>query len=526
MYFIRYVRGVPLNKQSSIHIAGCGDLKIKDISFLPDPCPLPEQLKKRALVERERLIYAPFSGVGGIVYDKDAVYVELAGSHSHVKDDTGLVRQLLQTQETLDHKLEQSKLQFFRDSAPIKSQDVTQIFKEEKIIDGDRVRRKVIFNDAQTNNMENPDDDDSAQESDDETDIDFDKNNVNSNKREKGSTKNFQLDLNDEEDEEVVNDMEEEESEEESDKEIDEEENEDDNGDEDLLETESEDDNGDEEVLETENEEDMKEEEVEEFGEKINQTRKRKMVNTSNGKKIKLDPSTYDKRDEEVYHDLHINEDKEIKNKISEVLGLLNSHNLKKKISNKEHNNDMSQNESFDELSEDEEMDFDLKLESEEEYENEKEDKNDNEEDDKEENSIEDVKWKRNIAERAREAFLSRQQSNVNVMRLVYGVFDEKKVDLDEKTETNKGNEDVGGIFRVVEARERQKIEDRELKNQEESIFFSKEFPRNWLEDQNKALLVNRFVTGKWKESEDAEELLKLGNKLIYICTQYSKFIL
>ncbi len=62
-----------MNKDTSIHIPGCGDMKIKDVNFLPDPCPLPEHIKKRALVEKERLIYAPFSGVGGIVYDKDAV---------------------------------------------------------------------------------------------------------------------------------------------------------------------------------------------------------------------------------------------------------------------------------------------------------------------------------------------------------------------------------------------------------------------------------------------------------------------
>ncbi|XP_023726998.1 ribosome biogenesis protein BMS1 homolog, partial [Cryptotermes secundus] len=78
-----FVRGMALNKMSSIHIPGCGDLKIHDVSHLPDPCPLPDKLKKRSLVEKEKLIYAPFSGVGGIVYDKDAVYVELGGSHSH-----------------------------------------------------------------------------------------------------------------------------------------------------------------------------------------------------------------------------------------------------------------------------------------------------------------------------------------------------------------------------------------------------------------------------------------------------------
>lgn len=86
----RYVRGIPLNKETSVHIPGCGDMKIKDVTFLPDPCPLPERIKKRALVEKERLIYAPFSGVGGAVYDKDAAYVELGGSHSYKEHDTGL----------------------------------------------------------------------------------------------------------------------------------------------------------------------------------------------------------------------------------------------------------------------------------------------------------------------------------------------------------------------------------------------------------------------------------------------------
>ena len=53
-----------------------------DMDFLSDPCPLPSQEKKRSLNQRERLIYAPMSGVGGIVYDKDAVYIDLGGSHS------------------------------------------------------------------------------------------------------------------------------------------------------------------------------------------------------------------------------------------------------------------------------------------------------------------------------------------------------------------------------------------------------------------------------------------------------------
>ena len=63
-------------------MSGCGDFAIHDMSLLADPCPLPDQIKKRTLNEKERLIYGPMSGVGGIIYDKDAIYIELGGSHA------------------------------------------------------------------------------------------------------------------------------------------------------------------------------------------------------------------------------------------------------------------------------------------------------------------------------------------------------------------------------------------------------------------------------------------------------------
>lgn len=161
-------------------------MKIQDISYLPDPCPLPEQIKKRALIEKEKLIYAPFSGVGGIVYDKDAVYVELGGSHSYNKpsqDDDGddRVTDLKELKETFDMKREHSEIQIFTDRA-MKADDVEngtseeenneqhkqlcakntkeeleieglnslrtktiKELKEEKVVDCGRSRRKVIF---------------------------------------------------------------------------------------------------------------------------------------------------------------------------------------------------------------------------------------------------------------------------------------------------------------------------------------------------------------------------------------------
>lgn len=60
---------------------GVGDFQVTDINFLPDPCPLPDAQKKRALNEKERLLYAPMAGVGGLVYDKDAVYIDLPANH-------------------------------------------------------------------------------------------------------------------------------------------------------------------------------------------------------------------------------------------------------------------------------------------------------------------------------------------------------------------------------------------------------------------------------------------------------------
>lgn len=49
---------------------GCGDFSLSGVSLLPDPCPLPSKTKKRSLNDKEKLIYAPMGGVGGILYDK------------------------------------------------------------------------------------------------------------------------------------------------------------------------------------------------------------------------------------------------------------------------------------------------------------------------------------------------------------------------------------------------------------------------------------------------------------------------
>lgn len=51
-------------------LTGVGDFQVKEIRKLSDPCPLPEKDKKRSLNEKEKLLYAPMCGVGGVMYDK------------------------------------------------------------------------------------------------------------------------------------------------------------------------------------------------------------------------------------------------------------------------------------------------------------------------------------------------------------------------------------------------------------------------------------------------------------------------
>lgn len=123
-----YVRGVPLKKENMVHIAGLGDMKIEELNSLPDPCPLPSTEKKRNLLEKERLLYAPMSGVGGIVYDKDAVYIELQGSHSHKKavensEQQELVKSVIGKKETLDVQIENQEFRLFSDGDVIKSRE-------------------------------------------------------------------------------------------------------------------------------------------------------------------------------------------------------------------------------------------------------------------------------------------------------------------------------------------------------------------------------------------------------------------
>ena len=60
-----------------VHVAGVGDYSLASVTDLADPCPLPSAAKKKGLRDKEKLFYAPMSGLGDLLYDKDAVYINI-----------------------------------------------------------------------------------------------------------------------------------------------------------------------------------------------------------------------------------------------------------------------------------------------------------------------------------------------------------------------------------------------------------------------------------------------------------------
>ncbi|KAL4961937.1 GTPase BMS1 [Aspergillus stella-maris] len=93
-----YLRGTNFPAQGArVHVPGVGDLTVSGIEGLPDPCPTPfmdQQIQKttgkstkRRLGEKQKLLFAPMSDVGGVLVDKDAVYIDVKTSNFNNEDD-------------------------------------------------------------------------------------------------------------------------------------------------------------------------------------------------------------------------------------------------------------------------------------------------------------------------------------------------------------------------------------------------------------------------------------------------------
>ncbi|RMZ82512.1 hypothetical protein DV737_g1977, partial [Chaetothyriales sp. CBS 132003] len=64
-----YLRGTNFPALNArVHVPGVGDLTVSEIEALPDP---------RRLGEKQKVLFAPMSDVGGVLVDRDAVYIDL-----------------------------------------------------------------------------------------------------------------------------------------------------------------------------------------------------------------------------------------------------------------------------------------------------------------------------------------------------------------------------------------------------------------------------------------------------------------
>ena len=86
-----YLRGTNFPAEGSrVHVPGVGDLSVTMIEALPDPCPTPfmdqaiakasGKSGRRRLGEKQKVLFAPMSDVGGVLVDKDAVYIDVKTS--------------------------------------------------------------------------------------------------------------------------------------------------------------------------------------------------------------------------------------------------------------------------------------------------------------------------------------------------------------------------------------------------------------------------------------------------------------
>nr|XP_044614107.1 ribosome biogenesis protein BMS1 homolog isoform X2 [Equus asinus] len=494
-----YLRGAHLKNRSQIHMPGVGDFAVSDVSFLPDPCALPEQQKKRCLNEKEKLVYAPLSGVGGVLYDKDAVYVDLGGSHGFQESDEArptheLVQSLISTHSTIDAKMASSRVTLFSDSKPLGSEDIDNqglwMPKEEKQMDlkTGRVRRKAIFGDEEDESGDSDDEDDEEMSegdslenssSDDETEKEEDAEMADKEYMTGKGVKRQRLEEM-EEDVEVdlpafadSDDDLERSSEEEEAGEADESSEEEDStseGERDILESKAAGEGSKAGLSDSLNPE-------------KSLTMKKAILTTSDSGHCTAEEAFASEDESEESSSLSTegedSENEEVtRKKIPESSQVVSGQKL-------------GLENLINETSDVEDL-----LREEESY--------------KEENKFPTetsgaLKWKEDLSRKAAEAFLRQQQATPNLRKLIYGTVTEDNEEDDDDT-----REELGGLFRVSQPA-------RECKHKADSLDCSRfhvEAPHDWDLEEVMNSIRDCFVTGKWEEDKDAAKILAEDEEL------------
>lgn len=124
-----------------------------------------------------------------------------------------------------------------------------------------------------------------------------------------------------------------------------------------------------------------------------------------------------------------------------------------------------------------------------------------------------DLKWKDNLAQKASEAFYERQTGKGNLRKLVYGPdLDEKNADLEKEEEDSEGDEELGGLFKIASDKRRASHSAHSTKDHLDCSRFAVDKMQDWTKPSVLDSIRDCFVTGKWKEDEDAEELLAMDD--------------
>ncbi|XP_054432829.1 ribosome biogenesis protein BMS1 homolog [Pteronotus mesoamericanus] len=497
-----YLRGAHLKNKSHIHMPGVGDFAVSDISYLPDPCALPEQQKKRCLNEKEKLVYAPLSGVGGVLYDKDAVYVDLGGSHGFQESDEArptheLVQSLISTHSTIDAKMASSRVTLFSDSRPLGSEDIDNQWlrmpKEEKQVDlkTGRVRRKAVFGgdeDDESGDSDTEDDkemsegDRSKNSSSDETEEEEDAemigkvymaDKVVKRPRLKEVEEDIEVDLPAfaDSDDDLERSSEDEEVEEAAE-------------------------SSEEESSSAEGEKDILEPKSIEKGSKPGVLQSNGLVDSLNLEKtMKKVTLTISDSGHCTAEEAFVSEDASEESSFlsTEEKDSENEEVIRKKfprLSQVVSGQKLGSENCVDETSDVEDL---LR-----------------EEDYKGENTYSTessgaLKWKEDLSRKAAEAFLRQQQATPNLQKLIYGT-----VTQDDEAEDGGSREELGGLFRVTQPT-------RECKHKAESFDCSRfhvEIPQDWDLEEVMNSIRDCFVTGKWEEDKDAAKILAEDEEL------------
>lgn len=152
-----YLHGTPLPAHNAhVHIAGAGDYYVHSVEKLPDPCPTPyfeqklEEIerekakiaaetgepmakttrRRKRLEDKQKIIYAPMSDVGGVLVDKDAVYIDIGNREDFNKDNEEMgegekfVTGLQDVEKTIQERFEEGPgLQLFSTSKQLHTSD-------------------------------------------------------------------------------------------------------------------------------------------------------------------------------------------------------------------------------------------------------------------------------------------------------------------------------------------------------------------------------------------------------------------